>query len=106
MEFTVVANRFLHRMVRYLVGTMVDVARRRRPVGEMRALLDGTNPLIGTSPQTPPAGLFLRRVTYPARATTLRETAPAPPVAHAALDAPALLDSVSDRPSAGSADNS
>lgn len=91
MEFTVVANRFLHRMVRYLVGTMVDVARGRRPIGEMRALLAGTAPELVTSPPAPPAGLFLRRVTYPVRTIACSADSPA---AGSALD-PALDDSAS-----------
>jgi tRNA pseudouridine38-40 synthase len=33
LVFHVVANRFLHHMVRYMVGTMVDVARGRRAAG-------------------------------------------------------------------------
>ncbi len=66
MEFTVVANRFLHRMVRYLVGTMVDVALGRRPMDDMRAMLEGEVDHPVTSPPAPAAGLFLRRVSYPA----------------------------------------
>ncbi len=108
MEFTVVANRFLHRMVRYLVGTMVDVARGRRPIGEMRALLDGTGRQLVTSPPAPAAGLFLRRVTYPDRAIASRESESAEDCAvagEAAADPPsvteAVLDSDSDRHSQG-----
>ena len=72
MEFTVVANRFLHRMVRYLVGTMVDIALGRRPLEEMRAMLedDGDRPI--TSRPAPAAGLFLRRVSYQAHAPGFR----------------------------------
>ena len=58
------ANRFLHHTVRYLVGTMVDVARGTRPLEEVRALLDGA-PGLETSPPAPPEGLFLVSVTYP-----------------------------------------
>ncbi len=86
MEFTIVANRFLHRMVRYLVGTMVDAARGRRPLDEMRALLEGTGERLVTSPPAPAAGLFLRRVGYPARAIACHVPGPgdgAPPVREA-----------------------
>ncbi len=62
--FMITADRFLHHMVRYLVGTMVDIARDRRPSSEMRELLDGT-PELTTSPPAPAAGLFLRHVEYP-----------------------------------------
>lgn len=61
--FHVVANRFLHHMVRYMVGTMVDVARGRRALGDIDALLSGSAALE-TSPPAPPEGLFLSRVYY------------------------------------------
>jgi tRNA pseudouridine38-40 synthase len=61
--FRVVANRFLHHMVRYLVGTMVDVARGRRDGDEMVGLLDGVAGLE-TSPPAPPEGLVLTNVYY------------------------------------------
>lgn len=38
--FTIQANRFLHGMVRALVGTMVDVARKARTYDEFKAILD------------------------------------------------------------------
>jgi tRNA pseudouridine38-40 synthase len=57
------ANRFLHHMVRYLVGTMVDVARGRRPLADVELLLAGDEGLE-TSPPAPPEGLFLARVYY------------------------------------------
>jgi tRNA pseudouridine38-40 synthase len=63
-EYRVVANRFLHHMVRYLVGTMVDVARGRRPLDDVGALLRNEAGLE-TSPPAPPEGLYLNRVTYP-----------------------------------------
>jgi tRNA pseudouridine38-40 synthase len=63
--FHVTANRFLHHMVRYMVGTMVDVARGRRPVDDVDRLLAGESGLE-TSPPAPAAGLFLSRVCYDA----------------------------------------
>jgi len=64
VRLSITANRYLHRMVRYLVGTMVDVARQRRPLADMRALLQGAAGST-TSPPAPPEGLFLARVSYP-----------------------------------------
>lgn len=70
LEFRVVANRFLHHMVRYLVGTMVDAARGRRPVDDVAGLLDEarldptTSDALETSPPAPAEGLFLARVYY------------------------------------------
>lgn len=58
------ANRFLHHMVRYLVGTMVEMARGRRSARELPKLLAG-DPELTTSPPAPPEGLFLVRVHYP-----------------------------------------
>ncbi len=59
------ANRFLHHMVRFLVGTMMDVATRRRPVEDLaRLLLASDNDEV--SPPAPAHALFLDRVEYPA----------------------------------------
>mgnify|MGYP003575693898 CR=1 FL=1 len=63
VEFHVTADRFLHHMVRYMVGTMVDVARGRRPASDIDALLTGA-PMLETSPPAPPEGLFLSHVSY------------------------------------------
>lgn len=63
-RFTITADRYLHHMVRYLVGTMVEVGLGRRPVEDLPALLAGT-PGLETSPPAPPEGLFLSRVEYP-----------------------------------------
>jgi tRNA pseudouridine38-40 synthase len=64
LEFHVAANRFLHHMVRYLVGTLVDVGLGERPPAEVGALLRG-EPGLRTSPPAPAEGLFLSRVVYP-----------------------------------------
>lgn len=64
-QLRIAADRYLHHMVRYLVGTMVDVARGRRPLEEMEALLRDPAGPERTSPPAPPQGLFLARVEYP-----------------------------------------
>ena len=64
-EFWISADRFLHRMVRFLVGTMTDIARHRRPVDDLAALLDQQDNQAA-SPPAPPEGLFLVSVQYPA----------------------------------------
>ena len=64
LEFHVSANRFLHHMVRYLVGTLVEVGLGRRPEEDLVRLLEPDTPLE-TSPPAPPQGLFLSAVTYP-----------------------------------------
>jgi tRNA pseudouridine38-40 synthase len=67
LQFEISANRFLHHMVRYLVGTLVEIGRGRRPVEDMRRLLETETPLQ-TSPPAPPDGLFLLAVDYPPEA--------------------------------------
>lgn len=62
--FRIGANRFLHHMVRYLVGTMVAVGLGERPVEDVRRLLLDESGLR-TSPPAPAAGLFLTGVEYP-----------------------------------------
>jgi tRNA pseudouridine38-40 synthase len=63
IAFHVIANRFLHHMVRYLVGTMVEVARGRRPASDLAGLLEGDPDLVTSAPAAP-GGLFLARVYY------------------------------------------
>ena len=61
--FLIEADRFLHRMVRFLVGTMVDIGRGRRPVSDIASLLE-TTVNSETSPPAPPQGLYLMGVRY------------------------------------------
>lgn len=64
LEFHVRANRFLHHMVRFLVGTMLDIAAGRRDPGVVTALLRaGDN--HDASPPAPAHALYLERVEYP-----------------------------------------
>jgi VCBS repeat-containing protein len=63
VQFDVTANRFLHHMVRYMVGTMVDVALQRRPASDIDRLLHDRGSL-DTSPPAPAEGLFLSHVEY------------------------------------------
>jgi tRNA pseudouridine38-40 synthase len=65
MVFEIEANRFLHHMVRFLVGTMLDIAVGRRPLADVAQLLDASDN-AAVSPPAPPHALFLDRVTYPA----------------------------------------
>lgn len=63
VRFRITANRYLHHMVRYLVGTMIDIGRGKRPLEDMERLLSRT-PGSVTSPPAPPEGLFLELVEY------------------------------------------
>lgn len=62
--FHVEANRFLHHMVRFLVGTMIDIASGRRPAPDLRHLLQATAN-DGTSAPAPAHALCLEHVAYP-----------------------------------------
>jgi tRNA pseudouridine38-40 synthase len=57
------ANRFLHHMVRMLVGTMVDVALGRRAVEDIGRLL-GQDAGVVTSPPAPAAGMYFVTAVY------------------------------------------
>jgi tRNA pseudouridine38-40 synthase len=64
MAFTVEADRFLHHMVRFIVGTMVDIALGRRPPADFPRLLAASDNLAA-SPPAPSQGLYLEAVQYP-----------------------------------------
>jgi tRNA pseudouridine38-40 synthase len=51
-------------MVRFLVGTMVDVAAGRRPIDDIAALLQREDN-GDTSPPAPPQGLYFVAASYP-----------------------------------------
>lgn len=65
VTFTIEADRFLHRMVRFLVGAMVDIALGRRSLSDLPRLLAATDNQAA-SPPAPPQGLYLVAVRYPA----------------------------------------
>ena len=64
LAFTVEANRFLHHMVRFLVGTMLDAASGRRDPDDVARLLDADDNR-GVSAPAPPHALYLDAVRYP-----------------------------------------
>jgi tRNA pseudouridine38-40 synthase len=64
LVFEIEANRFLHYMVRFLVGTMLDVAANRRPLADFETLLAADDNRDVSAP-APPHALFLDRVDYP-----------------------------------------
>lgn len=61
--FEIVADRFLHHMVRYLVGTSVEIAAGRRPFEDFERLLAGEAASRPVFP-APPGGLYLTGVRY------------------------------------------
>ncbi|MGH9418717.1 MAG: tRNA pseudouridine(38-40) synthase TruA, partial [Thermoanaerobaculia bacterium] len=64
IAFSIEANRFLHHMVRFLVGTMLDVAGGRRDIADIRTLLSAEDNR-SVSPPAPAHGLYLEKVEYP-----------------------------------------
>jgi len=65
IRLEIVANAYLHHMVRNIVGTLLDVHGEPDPSGAMaRILLSGERRLAGAT--APAAGLYLWRVEYPA----------------------------------------
>lgn len=64
VTFTIEADRFVHRMVRFLVGAMVEIALYRRPLSDFAALLCASDNQAA-SPPAPPQGLYLVAVRYP-----------------------------------------
>jgi tRNA pseudouridine38-40 synthase len=62
--FTITANRFLRNMVRAIVGTLLDMGRRRIDIAALQAIVDKrSRSLAGYS--VPACGLFLTEVEYP-----------------------------------------
>jgi len=61
--YKICGNRFLHSMVRMLVGTMIEVARGRYQIDDFEKILDNKN--VKTYPFTAPGkGLYLEKVEY------------------------------------------
>lgn len=63
LVFTIQANRFVHNMVRIVVGTLVDIGRGKRRVEEMQTILDARD-RRAAGPTVPPTGLILDAVGY------------------------------------------
>ena len=64
VSFDIAADRFLHHMVRMLVGTMVDIGLGRRALSDMHRLLD-LESSVTTSPPAPARGLYFVAAEYP-----------------------------------------
>src|ERR1700682_3635666 len=64
LAFDIRADRFLHHMVRFLVGTMLEIGEGKREPGVMAQLLE-QNDNSQVSQPAPPHALFLERVEYP-----------------------------------------
>jgi tRNA pseudouridine38-40 synthase len=67
IEFTIEANAFLYRMVRSIVGTLIQVGLGHRSVSEFGTALYGVDRSLA-GPTAAPQGLCLMRVIYPGEA--------------------------------------
>jgi tRNA pseudouridine38-40 synthase len=63
LTYEIAGTGFLKYMVRNIIGTMIEVADGRRPVGSMQVLL-GAPDRSEAGPTAPPHGLYLVRVDY------------------------------------------
>ena len=61
--YNIISNRFLHHMVRLLVGTMIEVGVDRMNVSEFKCLIDN-EPSSLNPVKAPAKGLFLKNVFY------------------------------------------
>ena len=59
---------FLYKMVRNITGTLIDVARKKRPIGDIPEIF-GAKDRRKASSAAPACGLFLVRVDYPPKIT-------------------------------------
>jgi tRNA pseudouridine38-40 synthase len=100
--FSIEASHFLWKMVRRIVGTLVEVGRGRISVADFRRLIE--HPKAGATAEwtAPPSGLFLESVRYDERSRTAREkTIPAPPPRRPRPSAPRRGAPVGNRPPPG-----
>lgn len=65
IEFTCSAQSFIHRQVRSMVGSLVEVGRGRHPVKWAREILEAAD-RTRCGPVAPSDGLYLEQVDYPA----------------------------------------
>ena len=63
VNYHVTANRFLHHMVRYLVGTMVEISRGKFELERFKNLIDHPKDNVKIF-KAPPKGLVLTKVDY------------------------------------------
>ncbi|WP_185858540.1 tRNA pseudouridine(38-40) synthase TruA [Blattabacterium cuenoti] len=62
--FTIESNRFLRSMVRFIIGTLIDVGRNKISICEFIKIIESKNSNF-CSPIIPARGLFLTKITYP-----------------------------------------
>jgi tRNA pseudouridine38-40 synthase len=64
LVFRITANRFLHDMVRAIVGTMIDLGEHKITIEDLRSIIEDLN-RCSAGVSVPAKGLYLTRVEYP-----------------------------------------
>ena len=64
LVFSITANRFLHDMVRAIVGTMLDLGQSKITIEDLRVIIESKD-RCNAGESVPAKGLFLTRVEYP-----------------------------------------
>ncbi|MFH1319459.1 MAG: tRNA pseudouridine(38-40) synthase TruA [Bacteroidota bacterium] len=64
LVFTITANRFLRGMVRAIVGTMIEIGRKKMTIDEFRKIIEGRK-RSDAGYSVPACGLYLTKVMYP-----------------------------------------
>jgi tRNA pseudouridine38-40 synthase len=62
--FSITADRFLHDMVRAIVGTLIDLGQNKISIEDLRVIIESKN-RCSAGESVPAKGLFLTRVEYP-----------------------------------------
>lgn len=70
--FRITANRFLHDMVRAIVGTLVDLGHHKITIKDLRFIIEDLN-RCSAGESVPARGLYLSRVEYPIDLSRLAE---------------------------------
>ena len=65
VNYTIKGNRFLHHMVRYLVGTMVEISRGKYDLEQFKELINHPSENVQIF-KAPPRGLILKEIDYEA----------------------------------------
>lgn len=78
LVFDLLADRFLHNMVRRIVGTLINFAAKDLPIPELERILAIADPKQTLVETAPPEGLYLTQVGYPPQKLEMPESTCSP----------------------------